>query len=98
MKLRLLIYLATGLFLCGFSTLPSLDVSCEKQFEKWVIGPFVRPEKGNPVISPQPTAFDCPMQKQEIKWEESDTFNPAATVKDERSLYSIGQKTTPHRG
>ena len=104
MKLRLLTCLATGLFLCGFSTLPSSDVSSEKQSEKWVIGPFLRPEKGNPVISPQPTAFDCPMQKQEIKWEESDTFNPAATVKDgkivvlyraeDNSAQGIGKRTS----
>ena len=104
MKLRLLTCLAIGLFLCGFSTLPSSAVSSEKQSKKWVIGPFLRPEKGNPVISPQPTAFDCPMQKQKIKWEESDTFNPAATVKDgkivvlyraeDNSAQGIGKRTS----
>ena len=43
-----------------------------------MIGPFHRPEGVNPVISPQPTEFYCPMRKQQVKWEESDTFNPAA--------------------
>ena len=49
----------------------------------WAFGPFVRPNGVNPVISPnKKTVFDCPMRKRPIKWEESDTFNPAATVKD----------------
>ena len=48
----------------------------------WAFGPFKRPEGVNPVIRPQPTSFDCPMRKRPIKWEESDTFNPAAAIKD----------------
>ena len=49
----------------------------------WAFGPFVRPRGVNPVISPnKETVFDCPMRKRPIKWEESDTFNPAAAVKD----------------
>jgi len=49
----------------------------------WAFGPFVRPNGVNPVISPnKKTVFDCPMRKRPIKWEESDTFNPAAAVKD----------------
>lgn len=48
----------------------------------WALGPFVRAQD-NPVISPQEsTEFFCPMQQMNIKWEESDAFNPAATVKD----------------
>ena len=47
----------------------------------WAMGGFERPEGVNPVISPnKESVFDCPMQKRQIKWEESDTFNPAATV------------------
>ncbi|MBO5781335.1 MAG: hypothetical protein J6R08_02595, partial [Opitutales bacterium] len=47
----------------------------------WAMGGFERPEGVNPVISPnKESVFDCPMQKRPIKWEESDTFNPAATV------------------
>ena len=49
----------------------------------WAFGPFVRPKGVNPVISPNKTTeFDCPMRKRPLKWEESDTFNPAAAVKD----------------
>ncbi|MBR6388814.1 MAG: hypothetical protein IKS15_01665 [Opitutales bacterium] len=47
----------------------------------WALGGFVRPEGVNPVIAPnKESVFDCPMQKRPIKWEESDTFNPAAAV------------------
>ncbi len=48
----------------------------------WAFGPFVRPEGVNPVIAPRDVAFMCPMRKRLLKWEESDTFNPAAAVKD----------------
>lgn len=70
----------------------------------WVLGPFMRPDKGNPVIEPQPTSFYCPMQQKDVKWEESDTFNPAATVKDgkivvlyraeDNSAQGIGKRTS----
>ena len=48
----------------------------------WAFGPFMRPEGVNPVIRPRPTSFFCPMRKRDLKWEESDTFNPAAAIKD----------------
>ena len=50
---------------------------------QWALGGFVRPKGANPIISPNPeTKFFCPMRKEMVGWEESDTFNPAATVKD----------------
>jgi predicted GH43/DUF377 family glycosyl hydrolase len=71
---------------------------------KWAIGPFVRPDIGHPVISPLPTTFYCPMNSDTIKWEESDTFNPAATVKngkivilyraEDNSGQGIGRRTS----
>ena len=82
MKLKLIIGIVGILSACGFTNAPFLDTNQEKQDNNWVIGPFLRPEGVNPVISPQPTEFYCPMRKQQVKWEESDTFNPAATVKD----------------
>lgn len=55
----------------------------ENNLPAWALGGFVRPEGVNPVIKPAPeNLFNCPMQKRLIGWEESDTFNPAATVKD----------------
>ncbi len=49
----------------------------------WAFGGFVRPEGKNPVIEPDANSvFFCPMTQEIVKWEESDTFNPAAVVKD----------------
>lgn len=49
----------------------------------WQLGPFIRPEGKNPVITPQENSiFDCPMRKKPIHWEKLHTFNPAAVVKD----------------
>lgn len=72
---------------------------------KWAMGPFVRPEGVNPVIMPDTTTlFDCPMQGKPMKWEESDIFNPAATVKEDKivvlyraednSAQGIGRRTS----
>ncbi len=47
------------------------------------LGEFIRPAGINPVISPDPSSiFYCPMNESEVHWEESDTFNPGAVVKD----------------
>lgn len=52
---------------------------------EWALGGFERPKGVNPVIVPlTDTKFYCPMQKKEINWEESDTFNPAAIVKGDK--------------
>ncbi|OUP14700.1 hypothetical protein B5F32_19690 [Parabacteroides distasonis] len=71
----------------------------------WALGDFVRPEGVNPVITPNPESkFDCPMRKAPVNWEESDTFNPAAVVKDgkicvlyraeDNSATGIGKRTS----
>ncbi len=50
---------------------------------QWALGGFVRPDIGHAVIAPDTASeFLCPMQGRMVKWEESDTFNPAAVVKD----------------
>jgi len=49
----------------------------------WGLGPFTRPTNAQPVIKPNPdSVFNCPMRKAPVHWEFSDTFNPAAIVKD----------------
>ncbi len=49
----------------------------------WAISGFARPENANPVIRPDTSSvFYCPMNGKTVRWEESDTFNPAAVVKD----------------
>jgi len=51
----------------------------------WSLGPFIRPEGVNPIISPNLTSsFYCPMRKTSIKWEALHTFNPTAIVKDQK--------------
>lgn len=104
MKLKLIVGLIGVLSLSSFSTLPSSDDTDKKEQENWVIGPFHRPEGVNPVLTPQPTSFYCPMRKEQVRWEESDIFNPAATVKDgkivvlyraeDNSAQGIGKRTS----
>jgi predicted GH43/DUF377 family glycosyl hydrolase len=71
----------------------------------WALGPFVRPEGVNPVISPDSTSrFYDPMQKKQLDWESNDTFNPAAAVKngkiyvlyraEDKSGVAIGHRTS----
>ena len=62
MKLKLVISLTGILMLYGFTMKPSTDTTTGKEDNRsWVLGPFVRPEGANPVISPQPTSLYCPM-------------------------------------
>lgn len=72
---------------------------------EWAFGGFVRPEGVNPIIEPDSTVkFFCPMRKDSVGWEESDTFNPAAVVKDgkiyvlyraeDNSATGIGKRTS----
>jgi predicted GH43/DUF377 family glycosyl hydrolase len=70
----------------------------------WALGGFVRPEGVNPIITPTDNTFYCPMRKENVKWEESDVFNPAATVKgnniyilyraEDNSATGIGKRTS----
>lgn len=61
------------------SVTPSQEVS------RWMLGPFIRPENGNPVIGPDPAAvFADPMSGKSVHWERLHTFNPAAAVHDGR--------------
>ena len=49
----------------------------------WQIGPFTRPESGNPAIAPLPSStFIDPILKTPAHWEALHTFNPAAIVRD----------------
>lgn len=51
--------------------------------DDWEIGPFLRPENVNPILSPDPSSiFNCPIRKTSVAWERAHTFNPAAVVKD----------------
>jgi len=49
----------------------------------WQIGPFARPESGNPVIAPRAdSTFVDPVSQKTVHWEALHTFNPAAIVRD----------------
>ena len=90
----------------------SLFGQAQNTLPSWALGGFVRPEKANPIITPNPDSrfpnpdsrFDCPMREKAVGWEESDVFNPAATVKDgkiyvlyraeDNSATGIGKRTS----
>ena len=93
-----------SILLISLAVLPLFGHS-QNVLPDWALGGFVRPEKANPIITPNPSnQFDCPMQDKKIGWEESDVFNPAATVKDgkiyvlyraeDNSATGIGKRTS----
>lgn len=93
-----------SILLISLAVLPLFGYS-QNVLPDWALGGFVRPEKANPIITPNPSnQFDCPMQDKKIGWEESDVFNPAATVKDSKiyvlyraednSATGIGKRTS----
>ena len=93
-----------SILLISLAVLPLFGYS-QNVLTEWALGGFVRPEKANPIITPNPSnQFDCPMQDKKIGWEESDVFNPAATVKDgkiyvlyraeDNSATGIGKRTS----
>jgi hypothetical protein len=66
----------TVLFMVGLQ-------SCGATQAPWQIGPFTRPETGNPVIAPRRNPlFTDPISKTPVHWEALHTFNPAAIVRD----------------
>ena len=93
-----------SILLISLAVLPLFGYS-QNVLPDWALGGFVRPEKANPIITPNPSnQFDCPMQDKKIGWEERDVFNPAATVKDgkiyvlyraeDNSATGIGKRTS----
>ena len=93
-----------SILLISLAVLPLFGYS-QNVLPDWALGGFVRPEKASPIITPNPSnQFDCPMQDKKIGWEESDVFNPAATVKDgkiyvlyraeDNSATGIGKRTS----
>ena len=61
-----------------------LALSCAQAPKDWAWTEFRRPENARPVIAPDTlSCFDCPMKGAPVRWEFSDTFNPAAAVKND---------------
>ena len=66
-----------------FSNYSIAQLQSGNALPKWAFGGFTRPEKGNPLISPDTLAqFLDPMSNKMVGWEANYTFNPAATVKN----------------
>jgi predicted GH43/DUF377 family glycosyl hydrolase len=74
--LRRILRRAALVFVCAF-------VAGAQLFDTpWQIGPFARPDAGNPVIAPNPASvFADPIRKSPVHWEALHTFNPAAVVR-----------------
>ncbi len=76
----------------------------QKPLPDWCLGPFVRPAKVNPVLSPRKTMFFDSLKRMQVDWESNDVFNPAATVfndkvyvlyrAEDRSGTGIGGRTS----
>lgn len=99
----LLLAFGGAVFCCGGCS--SGPEKGENRLPEWALGGFVRPAGANPVITPDPQIrFFCPMRRDSVGWMESDTFNPAATVRDgkicvlfraeDNSATGIGKRTS----
>ncbi len=93
-----------SLLFISLAVLPLLGYA-QNILPEWALGGFVRPTDANPIITPAPkNLFDCPMRNAKVGWEESDVFNPAATVKngkicvlyraEDNSATGIGKRTS----
>ncbi len=60
--------------------LPVASLTPEKS---WMVGPFQKQNKANPILAATPaTTFACPVRGETVRWEEKDVFNPAAVVRN----------------
>lgn len=89
----------------SFNSMKSAERQTSDGLPDWALGEFVRPNIDHPVISPDTiNEFYCPMSKTNVKWEESDTFNPAAITRngkivvlyraEDNSGQGIGRRTS----
>ena len=104
-KLLLTVMCAATSVACCTQPSPASGGKVPNEQKQWAWLGFERPEGANPIISPNTDIeFDCPMQGKPMKWMESDTFNPAAAIKDgevvvlfrseDNSATGIGQRTS----
>lgn len=91
--------------ICLTTTFPCHAQKLAGKEYPWAWTGFTRPDNVNPIISPNPNSvFYCPMKNQTVAWEESDTFNPAATIMngkvvvlyraEDNSATGIGSRTS----
>jgi beta-1,2-mannosidase len=81
------------------------NVAAQRALPSWAFGPFIRPPKVNPVLSPDPKSiFTDPMSGKKVAWESNDVFNPAAAIRgkkiyviyraEDKSGVGIGERTS----
>lgn len=76
-----IIVLILSLLIGSCSSLKQTKEEKSDSLPSWALGEFVRPDIDHPVIAPNSSSmFYCPMKQAEVKWEESETFNPGATT------------------
>jgi beta-1,2-mannosidase len=68
-------------FLIAVSCSPKEQQQNTSQDTGWAMLPFIKVNDSNPILSAGDRVFNCPILKQEVKWEEKDVFNPAAVVR-----------------
>lgn len=86
-----------SILLISLAVLPLFGYS-QNVLPDWALGRLCQTGKSHPIITPNPSnQFDCPMQDKKIGWEESDVFNPAATVKDGKYMSFTGLRTILQR-
>jgi len=87
-KHSILLYVFVAILVfSSFESLKSIELQKSDGLPDWTLGKFVRPDIDHPVISPDTTTgFYCPMSKNNVKWEESDTFNPAAITRNDKII------------
>lgn len=74
-------YFISCVCFCGASLLAVDAQPLAGKEYRWAWTGWERPAGVNPIISPNANSvFCCPMKNTPMKWEESDTFNPAATI------------------
>jgi len=57
--------------------------------DEWPLRGFVKADSINPILEPSDDQlFFCPLNKQEVRWEEKNVLNPSAVVKDDK-VYMI---------
>ena len=69
--------------------------------DQWQLIPFTKVDSVNPILQADANpVFNCPLQKQSVKWEEKDVFNPAAIVRNDTIflLYRAEDKIGKYAG
>lgn len=71
------------LLICACKVEPSTPKSVTKDLDNWAFTAFEKVDSLNPILHPSASLqFECPISKEQLKWEERNVLNPSAMVKD----------------